>query len=61
MDQMATSTTAMGTMTKGNAVTVKPGETGSFTYTFTTPGSLIIGCHEKGHYAAGMKIVVNVT
>ena len=43
-----------------DAVTVKPGKTAKLSYTFTEPGTLEIGCHEPGHYKAGMKIVVTV-
>jgi uncharacterized cupredoxin-like copper-binding protein len=42
-------------------ITVDAGKTGQLTYTFKTPGQLLIGCHEPGHYAAGMKIQINVT
>ena len=30
-------------------------------YTFSTPGRLIFGCHVEDHYARGMKGVVTVT
>jgi uncharacterized cupredoxin-like copper-binding protein len=40
-------------------VTLKPGKRGSLTYTFDEPGDIQIGCHEPGHYKAGM--VINVT
>jgi uncharacterized cupredoxin-like copper-binding protein len=43
-----------------NAVQVSPGGVGELTYTFSQPGPLLIGCHERGHYAAGMKITVTV-
>lgn len=42
------------------AVTVAPGATESLTYTFDEAGVLEIGCHQPGHYAAGMKIDVTV-
>lgn len=35
-------------------VNVDPGETSEFTYTFESPGELLVGCHEPGHYAGGM-------
>lgn len=42
-------------------VTVDPGQTGRLSYTFDDePGTLEIGCHQPGHYAAGMKVVVTV-
>ena len=40
---------------------LKPGETKELTLTFTQPGALIYGCHEPGHYSAGMKGVIKVT
>lgn len=42
------------------AVTVQPGETGELSYTFAEAGTFEIGCHQPGHYAAGMKMVVTV-
>jgi uncharacterized cupredoxin-like copper-binding protein len=42
------------------AVSVDPGKTGELTYTFSTAGKLVIGCHQPGHYAAGMKLDVIV-
>jgi uncharacterized cupredoxin-like copper-binding protein len=44
-----------------DAITVDPGETGSLTHTFKAGDVLVIGCHEVGHYAAGMKLTVTVT
>ena len=44
----------------GDAVTVDPGKTSSLTYTFEEPGTIEIGCHQPGHYAAGMKVAVTV-
>ena len=43
-----------------DAVTVEPGDTAELTYTFDDPGTVEIGCHQPGHYAAGMKIAVEV-
>lgn len=43
-----------------DAVTVEPGETGELTYTFDQAGTLEIGCHQEGHYAAGMKTRIEV-
>jgi uncharacterized cupredoxin-like copper-binding protein len=39
---------------------VEPGEEGEITYTFGSAGELMIGCHEPGHYEAGMNVAVNV-
>lgn len=36
------------------AVTVEPGATGTLEYTFDAAGELLVGCHEPGHYEAGM-------
>ena len=38
-----------------NALSLQPGETKSLTWMFSAPGELIYGCHEPGHYAAGMR------
>ena len=54
---------SMGGMDHGtepNAVTVEPGQTEVLSYTFNEAGTLEIGCHQPGHYAAGMKIQVAV-
>ncbi|MEO7556001.1 MAG: cupredoxin domain-containing protein [Acidimicrobiales bacterium] len=45
----------------GALITVAPGKSGSLTYTFDKTGSIVIGCHEPGHYEAGMKVAVTVT
>lgn len=44
-----------------NAVTVDAHKTKSLRYTFSAPGTVLIGCHEKGHYLAGMKMSVTIT
>lgn len=44
-----------------NAVQLQPGESATVIWKFTTMGSVIYGCHEPGHYAAGMKGTVDVT
>ena len=43
------------------AVDVAPGKSGQLTHTFDEPGTVLIGCHEPGHYAGGMKAQVQVT
>jgi uncharacterized cupredoxin-like copper-binding protein len=43
-----------------DAVTVAPGDTAELTYTFDQPGTLEVGCHQVGHYEAGMKITIDV-
>ena len=35
-------------------VTVDPGQTAEFTYTFVEAGELLVGCHQPGHYDGGM-------
>lgn len=61
--EMGAGTTAMerGDMTSSGGITVEPGRTGELTHTFEAGDELLIGCHEAGHYAAGMKITVNVS
>lgn len=43
------------------AVTVDPGKTATLSHTFDRAGTTEIGCHQPGHYDAGMKITVTVT
>ena len=43
-----------------DAVTVEPGDTADLTYTFDEDETLEIGCHQPGHYDAGMKVTVEV-
>jgi uncharacterized cupredoxin-like copper-binding protein len=64
MGSEASTTTAMGSNDMGPAdegITVQPGKTGRLTHTFDQPGTLEIGCHEPGHYAAGMKVKITVS
>ena len=52
---------AMGEMSGPDSdTTVQPGQIATLTQTFTTAGSTIIGCHEPGHYKAGMRLTVRV-
>ena len=37
-----------------NGVAVEPGATETLEYTFTDAGEILAGCHEPGHYDAGM-------
>jgi uncharacterized cupredoxin-like copper-binding protein len=46
---------------KSGEVTVQPGESADLKYTFSKSGTVIIGCHEPGHYKSGMKATVTVT
>ncbi len=43
------------------AISLKPGETKTLTYTFAKVGAFMAGCHEPGHYAGGMKAMITVT
>jgi uncharacterized cupredoxin-like copper-binding protein len=43
------------------ALVLQPGETGELSYTFDQPGTYEIGCHQPGHYAAGMKMEITVS
>jgi uncharacterized cupredoxin-like copper-binding protein len=44
-----------------DAITVDPGKTGELTHTFKAGDALVIGCHEVGHYVAGMKLALTLT
>lgn len=54
MDGMAMSDT-------DTAISLKPGETKSLTYTFPSVGAFLAGCHIAGHYTGGMKAAITVT
>jgi uncharacterized cupredoxin-like copper-binding protein len=41
-------------------ISVEPGETGELDFTFDDAGELLFGCHEEGHYAAGMVGTITV-
>ena len=43
-----------------NAMTIAAGETKELTWTFTQPGTVLIGCYQPGHYDAGMKGQITV-
>lgn len=43
-----------------NGISVEPGGSKVLDYTFDAPGTLLIGCHEPGHYDAGMMATVEV-
>ncbi len=47
-------------MAELHAVEVEPGETVEMMHTFGT-GPTVIGCHEPGHWEAGMRLDVDVT
>ena len=47
-------------MTELHSVVVEPGGTVELTHTFDTAGQLMVGCHEPGHWEAGMKMDIDV-
>lgn len=44
-----------------NVFSLEPGETKEMTWRFEESGPIVFGCHQPGHYAAGMKgsVVIN--
>lgn len=44
-----------------NGITVDPGDTGELTYTFRDGDEVLIGCHQEGHYEAGMKAMISMS
>ena len=54
---------AMGGMShdEPEVIAVAAGDTRELTFTFTTAGLTLAGCHETGHYAAGMKATITVS
>ena len=42
------------------ALRLEAGETGRLEVTFDDPGTLLVGCHEPGHYEAGMVGTIEV-
>lgn len=45
----------------GDGITVEPGETAELTHTFTADDDeVLIGCHQPGHYEAGMVTTVEI-
>ena len=44
-----------------NGVSVEPGDTETFEFTFEQSGEILAGCHEPGHYEAGMVEPLAVT
>ena len=43
------------------SVTVEPGQQGQVTQTFDEAGTVLIGCHEPGHWESGMKATISVS
>lgn len=46
---------------EANGIFVDPGQMKALEHTFESAGTVLIGCHEAGHYAAGMMATVTVT
>ncbi len=46
---------------EANSIQVDPGATKDITWTFTSAGTTLYGCHEPGHYASGMKGTITVS
>ena len=44
-----------------SGVSVEPGQTETFEYTFEGGSDTLAGCHEPGHYEGGMVAVITVT
>lgn len=44
-----------------NAMTLDPGETAAITWRFDEAGEVLYGCHQPGHYDAGMVGAVDVS
>lgn len=42
------------------ALVLQPGDSGELSYTFDQPGTFEVGCHQPGHYSAGMKMQITV-
>jgi uncharacterized cupredoxin-like copper-binding protein len=47
-------------MGASDLVTMQAGATATLRYRFSRPGSLTLGCHQPGHYSAGMRATVIV-
>lgn len=43
-----------------NAISVPPGETRELTWQFAEAGTVLMGCHTQGHWAAGMRGEIDV-
>lgn len=45
---------------EANGIFIDPGQTKRLRHTFAQAGTTIAGCHETGHFAAGMKAQISV-
>lgn len=50
-----------GAADPSESVAVAPGESAEITYTFDEVGTVLLGCHEPGHYDGGMRATITVT
>lgn len=46
---------------EADSVTVQGGATEELTWTFSEPGTVLYGCHQPGHYAAGERGTISVS
>jgi uncharacterized cupredoxin-like copper-binding protein len=44
-----------------NVVSVEPGRTGTITFQFAKPATLLVQCHEAGHLEGGMTGTITIT
>lgn len=44
-----------------HTLSLEPGETKEMTWRMTSSGEILFGCHQPGHYAAGMKGIVTIS
>lgn len=60
-DEMKSMGSGMNMADDASGFVVKVGETKTIAFTFPGAGTVLYGCHEPGHYPAGMKGVIKVT
>lgn len=60
-EEMASVAAHGGGHEAADATSVEPGETRELVHTFDEVGEVRIGCHQPGHYGAGMVSLVTVT
>lgn len=59
-DEMNSNMGEHGMGGESDSLTVKPGKTGELIHEFTAGDEVLIGCHEPGHYDAGMQLTIDV-
>lgn len=61
MAGMVTGDTSMGgSDMKSEVASLDPGATSEYEMTFGSAGVMIVGCHEPGHWTAGMRLDITV-